>query len=96
MRMYAKTGQAKASKEGFEMVMLPNWLDAKCIPIENWSGDEEIPKVGKNRRSSGKSRLLSRIFNLTIALQKVEYRSNISILFQSISQGKGFSKRSCM
>ena len=39
------------------MVWLPNWLDARRIPIENGSGDEEIPKAGKNCRPSGKSRL---------------------------------------
>jgi hypothetical protein len=37
------------------MVLLPNWLDAGHIHIENWYGEEEIPKAGKNRRSSGKS-----------------------------------------
>jgi len=40
------------------MVFLPNWFDARRIPIENGSGDEEIPKAGKNRRSSGKSRII--------------------------------------
>jgi hypothetical protein len=39
------------------MVLLPNWLDERRIPIENGSEDEEIPKASKNRRSSGKSRL---------------------------------------
>ena len=39
------------------MVLLPNWLDARHIPIENGSGDEEIPKADKNCRSSGKSRI---------------------------------------
>jgi hypothetical protein len=41
------------------MVMLPNWLDAEYIPVENGSGDEEIPKASKNRWSSGKYRLTS-------------------------------------
>jgi hypothetical protein len=41
------------------MVMLPNWLDAEYIPVENGSGDEEIPKASKNRWSSGKYRLMS-------------------------------------
>ena len=40
------------------MVWLPNWLDERRIPIENGSGDEEIPKAGKNCRSSGKSRII--------------------------------------
>ena len=35
-------------------------VDAKHIPIENGSGAEEIPKDGKNRRSSGKSRIKAR------------------------------------
>jgi len=38
------------------MALLPNWLDARHRPIENGSGDEEIPKAGKNHWSSGKSR----------------------------------------
>ena len=42
------------------MELLPNWLDAKRVPIENGSGTEEIPKTGKNRRSSGKSRIQER------------------------------------
>jgi len=37
--------------------LLPNWLDAEHIPIENGSGDDEIPKAGKNRRLSGKARI---------------------------------------
>ena len=40
-------------------MMKQKWLDAKHIPIENGSGDDEILKAGKNRRSSGKSLLNS-------------------------------------
>jgi len=39
------------------MVLLQNCLDVRRIPIENGYGDEGIPKTGKNRRLSGKSRL---------------------------------------
>jgi hypothetical protein len=42
-----------AFQEGLAIALLPKWLDVKQIPIENGSGDEEIPMAGKNRRSSG-------------------------------------------
>jgi len=48
------------------MVLLPNWLDERRIPIENGSEDEEIPKASKNRRSSGKSRILVAFLLFTI------------------------------
>lgn len=41
------------------MVMLPNCLDVRRMPIENEFGDAGIPKAGKNRRSSGKSRIIT-------------------------------------
>jgi len=39
------------------MVLSLKRLDLEHRPIENWSGDEEIPRAGKNRRLYGKSRL---------------------------------------
>ena len=47
-----------ALQEVLEMVLLPNLLEVRRIPIENGFGDEDIPKVGKNCRSFGKSRLI--------------------------------------
>jgi len=54
------------------MVLLPNWLDARRIHTENGSGDEEIPKAGKNRRSSGKSRIMQFLLIL-------QYRKRVMI-----------------
>ena len=39
------------------MVMGQKWIDTRRITFENGYRDEEIPKAGKNRRSSGKSRI---------------------------------------
>ncbi len=46
-----------ALQEGLAMELLPNWLDARRIPIENGAGDEEIPAEGRIGRPYGKSRL---------------------------------------
>jgi len=46
-----------ASKESFEMMMIPKWLDAGHIPIENRAGAEEIPMEASIGRSYGKSRI---------------------------------------
>ena len=46
-----------ALQEVLEMVF-PNFLDASPIPIENGAGDDGLPKAGKNRRLSEKSRLM--------------------------------------
>jgi hypothetical protein len=60
-----------ASKESFEMMMIPKWLDAGHIPIENRAGAEEIPMEASIGRSYGKSRINRRenqceyIFNNT-------------------------------
>jgi len=56
VRIDAKIPGEMALQEVLAMVLLPNWLDARRKPIENWSGDEELPKAGKNCRASGKSR----------------------------------------
>jgi hypothetical protein len=47
-----------ASKESFEMMMIPKWLDAGHIPIENRAGAEEIPMEASIGRSYGKSRAI--------------------------------------
>ena len=39
------------------MVKSPNWLDVEHIPIENGSGDEEIPADGRIGRVFGKSQV---------------------------------------
>jgi hypothetical protein len=46
-----------ALQEVLAMMLLPNKLDARSIPIENGYAEEEIPKAGKIRRSFGKSQL---------------------------------------
>jgi hypothetical protein len=58
IKIGAKVAWAKASKEGFEMAMIPNLLDAEHIPIENRAGAEEIPAKASIGRPYGKSRLL--------------------------------------
>lgn len=47
-----------ALQEVLAMVLLPTWLDARRIAIENGAGAEEIPKAGKNRRSSGEYQII--------------------------------------
>jgi hypothetical protein len=39
------------------MMMIPKWLDAGHIPIENRAGAEEIPMEASIGRSYGKSRI---------------------------------------
>lgn len=64
------------------MVWLPNWLDERRIPIENGSGDEEIPKAGKNCRSSGKSRLNGYYegANLEVKMARIFWSIALSLL----------------
>jgi hypothetical protein len=45
------------------MMLLPNKLDARSIPIENGYAEEEIPKAGKIRRSFGKSQIICQFRN---------------------------------
>lgn len=42
------------------MAKCPNWLDVEHRPIENGSGDEEIPAEGRIGRLFGKSRFISK------------------------------------
>ena len=56
-RIDEKIAEIMALQEVLAMVLLPNWLDVKRMPIENVTDAEEIPRVGRNRRSSGKSRI---------------------------------------
>jgi hypothetical protein len=62
-RIDAKIAEKMASKEVLSMVLLPKWLDAGHIPIENRVGAEEIPTEASIGRPYGKSRLVDHMGN---------------------------------